>query len=68
MCPTCRQEVELYGLTNYRTLIAQSAPTSEMAILANARYVSGESYARDSWESNSGSSPDAWSDSSASVL
>eukprot|EP00974_Lingulodinium_polyedra_P016285 1577918-Lingulodinium_polyedra.AAC.1 len=41
---------------------------SEMVILANARYVSGESYDRDIWESNSGSSPDVGSDSSASML
>eukprot|EP00974_Lingulodinium_polyedra_P057422 5525877-Lingulodinium_polyedra.AAC.1 len=41
---------------------------SEMVILANTRDVSGGSYDRDIWESNSGSSPDIGSDSSASVL
>eukprot|EP00974_Lingulodinium_polyedra_P011246 1085671-Lingulodinium_polyedra.AAC.1 len=41
---------------------------SEIVILAHARYVSGDSYDRDAWESNSGSSPYVGSDSSASVL
>eukprot|EP00974_Lingulodinium_polyedra_P088873 8614978-Lingulodinium_polyedra.AAC.1 len=41
---------------------------SEMVILANTRDVSGDSYDRDVWEPNSGSSPDVGSDSSASML
>eukprot|EP00974_Lingulodinium_polyedra_P017200 1668052-Lingulodinium_polyedra.AAC.1 len=47
LCPTCRQDVELQGLTNYRILNAQSAPMSEMVILANTRDVCGERYDRD---------------------
>eukprot|EP00974_Lingulodinium_polyedra_P127545 11202541-Lingulodinium_polyedra.AAC.1 len=62
------QDVELLGLANYRTLNADSAPMSEMVILANARGVSGDSYDRDFWESHSGSSQDVESESSASML
>eukprot|EP00974_Lingulodinium_polyedra_P097729 9473502-Lingulodinium_polyedra.AAC.1 len=41
---------------------------SEMVILVHTRDVSGDTYDRDIYESNSGSSPDVGSDSSASIL